>query len=95
MFSFSWCSNVYLRTALHKNPFCAHRNSVFKVFLMKIISTIINSSYTSQIHCRNALCLDPVILLSISITIVQFHLKYFCVMLFAICFNNGIISVLR
>ena len=32
----------------------------FKVFLRKIISTISNSSYTSQIHCRNALRLDPV-----------------------------------
>ena len=35
----------------------------FKVFLRKIISTISNSSYTSQIHCRNALRLDPVHLL--------------------------------
>ena len=34
----------------------------FKVFLRKIISTISNSSYTSQIHCRNALRLDPVVL---------------------------------
>ena len=32
----------------------------FKFFLRKIISTISNSSYTSQIHCRNALRLDPV-----------------------------------
>ena len=32
----------------------------FKVFLRKIISTISNSSYTSQIHYRNALRLDPV-----------------------------------
>ena len=62
MFSLSWCSNVYLRTALHKDPFCGHRNSVFlRFFLRKIISTISNSSYTSQIHCKNALRLDPVI----------------------------------
>ena len=33
----------------------------FKVFLRKIISTISNFSYTSQIHCRNALRLDPVL----------------------------------
>ena len=33
---------------------------VFKVFLRKIISTISKSSYTSQIHCKNALRLDPV-----------------------------------
>ena len=32
----------------------------FKFFLRKVLSTISNSSYTSQIHCRNALRLDPV-----------------------------------
>ena len=42
----------------------------FKVFLRKIISTISNSSYTSQIHCRNALRLDPVFMEGITESIV-------------------------
>ena len=40
----------------------------FKVFLGKIISTISNCSYTSQIHCRNALRLDPVHIVKLGCT---------------------------
>ena len=46
---------------LHKIYFVDIEIVFLKVFLWKIISTISNSSYTSQIHCRNALRLDPVI----------------------------------
>ena len=67
----------------------------FKVFLRKIISTINNSSYTSQIHYRNALHLDPVILFVSAFMIIYFStdellFESYTVPLAYACFSNFI-----
>ena len=59
--------NIYFRTIeerekINKINFVDIEMAFFFLgFPMKKISTINNCSYTSQIHCRNALRLDPVI----------------------------------
>ena len=61
----------------------------FKVFLRKIISTISNSSYTSQIHCRNALRLDPVIMGNTEVTVyVIFPKRYIKQTHITSCYSN-------